>query len=439
MEPLRIAINAQLEQNSGAGGVESILAGLVFALGQLRDGDEQYVIIGPAQGADWLRPYLGGNEVLASRSQKDTSAVRPRLANGLKRALGPLRPFVKKLWRLAADPGPLRRWPEVSVSDGFYEKLGCRVIHFPYQEFVLCSIPSVFNPHDLQHLHYPQFFTPMIFARREAIYPAACHLAHTTVVGSQWVKKDVLRHYRVSKEKVQIIPWAPPTQAYGAPSRELLDEVKLKYSLEQPFAYYPAATWEHKNHLRLLEALALLRDHQGCTLRLICTGYKYPLFWPRIEETLRKLNLEGQVRFLGMVPNKDLRAIYRLAQFVIVPTLFEAASGPVFESWLEKRPIACSTVTSLPEQVGDAALLFDPFSVEAIANAAKRMASDHAFRAILIERGERRLMDFSWERTAKAYRAVYRRAAGRALSEEDRFLLSWDWMRNPKREKETIP
>jgi glycosyltransferase involved in cell wall biosynthesis len=95
-------------------------------------------------------------------------------------------------------------------------------------------------------------------------------------------------------------------------------------------------------------------------------------------------------------------------------------------------------VTSLPEQVGDAALLFDPLSVEAIAIAMKQMATDESLRASLVRKGRQRLLDFSWERTAKAYRAVYRSAAGRTLSEEDRFLLSWDWMRNPKRQKEEI-
>jgi glycosyltransferase involved in cell wall biosynthesis len=435
---VKIAINAQLKSNSGAGGVESALIGLIRALGRLQDGDEEYVIIGPSKGADWLKPYLGGNEYLVSGPSTDPPPLGPRLMEQLKSALGPVKPIVKKLWRRVIPPNPPRLWPEVPISDGFYESLGCHVIHFPYQEFVLCSMPSVFNPHDLQHLHYPQFFTPLTLARRETIYPAACHFAHTTVVGSQWVKEDVLRQYRLSPEKVQIIPWAPPTQAYPAPSRDLLSAVKLKYSLEVPFAFYPAATWEHKNHLRLLEALVQLRDHERRTLRLISTGYKHPRFWPLIEQALRKLNLEGQVRFLGIVPTEDLRAIYRLAQFVIVPTLFEAASGPVFEAWLERVPIACSNVTSLPEQVGDAALLFDPFSTSSIANAANRLATDQDLREDLIERGERRLLDFSWERTAKAYRAVYRRAAGRTLSEEDLFLLSWDWMRNPKGEKGKI-
>ena len=157
-----------------------------------------------------------------------------------------------------------------------------------------------------------------------------------------------------------------------------------------------------------------------------------PRFWPHIRECLDTLSLNDQVRFLGMVPSEDMRAIYRLAQFVIVPTLFESDSNPMFEAWQDNVPIACSCVTSLPEQAGGATLLFDPFSVEAIADAVQRMATDEHLRDELIRKGQRRLKDFSWERTAKAYRAVYRRAARRPLTDEDRWLLGWDWMRDQR-------
>ncbi len=437
-EYLKIAINCQILPNSGSGGVESALVGLIYALGQVEGGREEYVIIGPWQDPDWLRPYIGRNQRLVSRPQP--SPEPPTRQKRLKQFLGPLRPVVGQLWRWAfpspsSQPG--RVWPEVPISDGFYESLGCDVIHFPFQSFVLCSLPTIYNPHDLQHLHYPQFFTASTIALRETIYPAGCRLAHTVVVGSHWVKQDVVRHYRVDPDKVQVIPWAPPTQAYAAPSSDALASVQEKYQLQLPFAFYPAMTWEHKNHLRLIEALAYLRDRDGLVVRLVCTGNRYPQFWPRIEQCLHTLNLESQVQFLDRVPPQDLRAIYRLAQFVVVPTLFEAASGPVFEAWEEGVAVACSTVTSLPEQAGTAALLFDPFTVETIADAVRRMATDDQLRAELVRKGEQRLRDFSWERTAKAYRAVYRRAACKPLTDEDRHLLEWDWMRQSRCKQES--
>jgi len=412
------------------------MIGLIRALGQLDDGPEEYIIIGPWQDPDWLKPYLGPRQRIVRGPQPPER--KPGPLEPFKRALGPLRPFFRAIWRelfQVQQSLPLRQWPEVPVSDGFYEGLGCDVMHFPSQSFTVCSLPIIYNPHDLQYLHYPQFFSPPTIAWREITYRTGCQFANTVVVGSHWVKQDVVRHYGINPDKVQIIPWAPPTQVCIAPTLDALTAIQQKYQLRSPFAFYPAMTWEHKNHLRLLEALADLRDRDRLIVRLVCTGKCISHFWPRIEKRLNVLKLTDQVRFLDMVPFGDLRAIYRLAQFVVVPTLFEAASGPVLEAWQEGVPVTCSTVTSLPEQAGNAALLFDPFSVEAIADAVRRMATDEQLRTELVRKGKRRLKNFSWERTAKAYRAVYRRAARRPLTDEDRWLLSWDWMKdsNPPR------
>jgi glycosyltransferase involved in cell wall biosynthesis len=323
--------------------------------------------------------------------------------------------------------------PMVPVSAGYYESLGYDVIHFPTQHFVTCELPTVYNPHDLQHLHFPQFYTPSVIEWRQNVYRAGCRFAHEVVVGSQWVKHDVIRQYRINPDKVAVIPEAPPTQCYSEPTREDCTAVQNKYRLEQPFALYPAVTQPHKNHIRLLEALAYLRDSRQMIIRLVCTGSHDEKFWPSVEARISQLNLEPQVRMLGFVPEGDLRAIYRLSQLLVMPTLFEACSLPIFEAWLEGVPVACSNVTALPEQVMDAALLFDPHDVGSIAKAIAKVATNAELQEALRQRGYQRLKDFDWERTAKAYRAVYRRAAGHPLTEEDRWLLGWDWMREPQR------
>ena len=93
------------------------------------------------------------------------------------------------------------------------------------------------------------------------------------------------------------------------------------------------------------------------------------------------------------------------------------------EAWGEGTPVTCSAVTSIPEQAGDAALLFDPLSVEAIATSLEQMATSSTLRDRLRIRGRLDSRCFNWESTAKAYRAVYRRAAGVTLNEEDRSIL----------------
>jgi glycosyltransferase involved in cell wall biosynthesis len=130
------------------------------------------------------------------------------------------------------------------------------------------------------------------------------------------------------------------------------------------------------------------------------------------------------VRFLGYVTATELRAIYHAAQFVIFPSLFEGGGLPVLESFHESVPVACSNVTALPEYAGDAALLFHPFSIESIADVLRRMTTDADLRETLRQRGSARIRLFTWERTAKTYRALYRQVARAPLSDEDRALLT---------------
>ena len=106
-----------------------------------------------------------------------------------------------------------------------------------------------------------------------------------------------------------------------------------------------------------------------------------------------------------------------------MPTLHESVSYPIFEAFSEGLPVASSSVTSLPEQCGDAAVLFDPLDVPSIASAIRTLALDAVLRSQLSLAGKRRAQHFWIERTARAYRALYRQVAGRALSQQDQTLL----------------
>jgi len=424
---LRIAINAQIPSGSGAGGIETVLR-ILTALGRLDDGDEEYVFISHWADPDWLKPLLSERQTIVCAPQMEATQ-KPRRAENLRRVLRPLARGIKRM----VAPQPREQSIGVPTSNGFYESLNCDVIHFPYQDYVFCRVPTVYNPHDLQHLHYPQFFAPEEIQRREIVYRTACRAAHTVVTGSQFVKRDVADRYEISADKIQVIPWSPPATVRHEFTEKEASAVFEKYDCPpRPFALYPAMTWEHKNHIRLLEAVALLRERDGLKINVVCTGHKNS-FYPQIERRLRDLRLDGQIKFTGIVDYKELKLLYRTAQFVVIPTLFEAASGPLFEAWQHGAPAACSSVTSLPEQAAGAALFFDPFSVEEIADAIKKMSSDENLRAELVARGVSRLENFDPERTSKAYRAVYRKAAGAALTDEDEHLLNWDWMRDSRR------
>ena len=412
---LRVAINAQVSKGGAAGGVEQFIIGLVSSLGRLGDGPEEYLLIVRRGNRDWLKPYLGANQhtVLGPSSKFEA----------MKQFLEPFRFTAGNL--LARAQSLIQRFPSVRipVSNGFFESLGVDIVHFPYQRFVRSSIPSVYNPHDLQHIHYPEFFSRSEIAFRELIYRAGCNDAEAVAMPSHWARKDVARQYAIAPQKIFAVLYGAPTELYETITPSVLKNVTSRFRLPQVFALYPAQTWEHKNHIRLLEALALLRDRDHLAVNLVCTGRKND-FWRVIERRICELRLENQVRFLGYVTATELRAIYHAAQFVIFPSLFEGGGLPVLESFHESVPVACSNVTALPEYAGDAALLFHPFSIESIADVLRRMTTDADLRETLRQRGSARIRLFTWERTAKTYRALYRQVARAPLSDEDRALLT---------------
>jgi glycosyltransferase involved in cell wall biosynthesis len=423
------------------GGVAHATLGLVKALGKLQGPEVYYLIVENQEQYDWLSPHVGPNQRIVDKRDwlEERAALRKAEispAHALVRRI--LKPGIRRathlIRRVLDEPEP-PSWPRVQLSDGFYENLRCDVLHFPSQHFVLSAVPTVYTPHDLQHLHYPQFFTPKELVRRETVYPAGCHFARTVIAGTKWIKDDIVKQYALSPDKVQVIPWAPPTSTHPEPTEDEIAEVRTKYGLEPPFAFYPAAVWPHKNHITLLEAIAYLRNRRGLVVRLVCTGsledHYWVHHWPKVDMRMRELRLGDQVKFLGFVDEMHMRAIYRQAEFLVLPSLFEADSCPIHEAWLEGLPVTCSNVTALPDQVRDAALLFDPRNVEDLAQALARMATEGGLRRRLVEQGHRRVRDFDWDRTARAYRAVYRRTAGLVLGEEDAFVLSWDWMLEP--------
>ena len=392
--PCRIAINAQLQRGQ-MGGIETAVTETIHALGKLSEAsgaDDEYLIVGPGEDFEWLQPFLCGNQQL----------VRGILPSDRR-----------------PDASPL----DAAGGTDFFATLDCDAVHFPFQAYAHCNVPTIYSPHDLQHLHFPQFFNAAQLSFRAAIHELAYRESNTVVVATRWVARDVIAHYRLPAEKVQVITWAPPVLGGSDVSSATLAAVREKFDLRRPFALYPAATWEHKNHLRVLEAVQQLRAEGKSPIQLICTGQQTP-HYKQIETRRRQLGLEDAVKFLGRVPGEELRALYRLARFVFIPTLFEAASAPLFEAWREGVPVACADVTSLPEQAGDAALLFDSASTGAIAQAFHRMQTDDGLRDLLLANGQRRLGAFSWDKTARAYRAVYRRATGRALDEEEHALLA---------------
>jgi len=411
MQPLRVCLDARMIDGQW-GGVQQVVIGLASALSRLEDGDETYAFLVYEDSCEWLANYVGGPCWLLKHG------LAPRPAAWKQKVKAAL--FVRTLWK------PLSRyWHRtipVPVSDGTIEQAGIGLMHFVTQNGFLTSIASIYHPWDLQHLHLPELFTQAEINSREVRYRAFCAQAAVVAVASRWVRADLLHHYQLPEDKVIVVPMASVLSAYAPPTADDLAEVTRKFTLPERFIFYPAQTWPHKNHLGLLDALASLRA-DGLIVPLVCTGTLND-FYPRIAAHARRLGLEQQVRFLGYVAPVDIQCLYRLAEVVVIPSRFEGWGLPISEAFMAGVPVAASTATSLPELVGDAGLLFDPAQPAEIAAAIRRLWVDEALRRTLAGRGIERAHLFSWERTARIFRAHYRRIAGQPLTEEDRALVA---------------
>lgn len=416
---LRICLDARLISGVG-GGVEQATIGLAFGLSKLTDGDEEYLFLTFGDADEWLRPYLDG----PCRILPGPAAPRPPR---WKRRLGSALPTLRRAWHWLSPW--VRHWPGTSASsisvprsDGTIEKAGVSVMHFTTQVAFLTDVPSIYHPHDLQHLHLPEFFKPWQVRSREIRYRRFCDQARMVAVASSWVKRDVMQHYGLPEDKVWVIPFAPPVAAYPTPTDSDLAVARKKFSLPEAFVLYPAQTWAHKNHIGLMKALAIIRERHGLEIPFVSSG-RQDGFYREIAKQARKLGLSDQVQFLGFISPLELQCLYKLCRGVIIPTKFEAASAPLWEAFVLGAPAACSNVTSLPAQAGDAALLFDPDKPEKIAEATLRIWTDETLRRTLVERGRKSVARFSWDRTARTFRAHYRQLAGRPLTDEDRALI----------------
>jgi glycosyltransferase involved in cell wall biosynthesis len=401
---MRVCIDARLGTGM-FGGVEQVVIGIAAGLSGLEGADEEYLFLTHAGEDEWLRPYLGGScRVLHTRRRRPNRRARAVTRASLERlpAIGT---------RFSVRP-----------SDGTVERNGIDVMHFPFQDAFLTEVPSLYQPHDLQHLHLPGLFSRWERERREVIYRAHCAAAATVVSMTSWGRGDLISQYGLPPEKVAVVPGGSVLWEYPEPTPADLDALRSRLSLPPEFLLYPAQTWPHKNHERLLEALARLRDRDELPVPLVCPGSDRGRSW-HARERAAELGLDGATWFPGFVSPLQLRGLFRLATGLVFPSRFEGWGLPVCEAFSEGLPVASSTATSLPDLVGDAGILFDPDDTEEIAAAVKRLWTDPGLRATLSERGRKRGEQFSFDAAARLFRAHYRRIGGRPQSEQDRILL----------------
>lgn len=284
--------------------------------------------------------------------------------------------------------------------------------HYVLPPFVGC--PSVVTIHDCIHLMFPQYLPnrfAWLYAR--AFLWSAAHRSARVLTVSEASKRDILRFYDIPPEKIEVIPNAIDDRFGIPPPEEEIVRVRERYQLQRPFILYVGNIKPHKNLDRLIEAFALLRGEGFEHLSLLIIGDEISRY-PRLRRTVQRHKLQKHVRFLGFVPDQTLAVLYRLASVFVFPSLYEGFGLPPLEAMASGTPVVTSNVSSLPEVVGDAAVLIDPYDPAAIAGGVREVLTDPDLRAALVAKGLARARAFSWEQSVRRIREIYGQVAAPA-------------------------
>ncbi len=217
-------------------------------------------------------------------------------------------------------------------------------------------IPFVMTIHDLQERNFPQYFSWKEKIKRAIVNRALSRVATFLICESIAIQRDLIKYLKVPSEKIKVLPEnIRPTMAMNSPdseSQKLENEVNIK----RAFILYPAQFWPHKNHMTLLEALANMKQ----PIDLICVGHKNEGL-KKIQSKANELNISEYIHLMGFVSDSVLVQLYKKAELVVIPSLYESISLPIEEAKSHKQAVCCSGFLGEIHKV-PAKMCFDPRS-----------------------------------------------------------------------------
>lgn len=265
--------------------------------------------------------------------------------------------------------------------------------------------PAVVTVHDLGYHYFPEAHPWLARTYLEWSTPASARRATLIIADSEATRRDLVRLYHVSENKIRVIyPGADPTLR-RVDSAEVRARLREKYGLPERYLLFLGTLQPRKNIGRLVAAYRRsgLWETEQIGLALGgARGWLYNPAWtagvPGVVET-------------GYIADEDVAGLYSGALALVFPSLYEGFGFPVLEAMQCGLPVITSNTSSLPEVAGNAALLVDPLSEDAIVEAMQALVRDEALRERLVQAGYEQARQFTWERAAQQTLAVLREAA----------------------------
>jgi glycosyltransferase involved in cell wall biosynthesis len=366
-----------------AGGAEVYARNLIKGL-QASD-IHRFHILANVDLADDLGPLVPG-----SVSMHALRSFSPKQGSGRHAAA---------LARAALHPGPLRRELPPRLA----------MVHFPIVVPVpRVKLPTVITLHDTLHHDFPEYFSHGSRMYRRLAYDLPAKRAARVITVSHFSRQRIIEALNLAPESVHVIHLGIDSQKFqpaepGGPI--IANDMAIADHLGLPdrYLFYPAALWPHKNHERLVRAFAAVADP---SLHLVLTGQPHGTHHG-LERIVGQLRISDRVHYLGYVEDHLVPAIFRNAIALVFPSLYEGFGMPPLEAMACGCPALVSSAGAIPEVCGNAALLLDPYDIDAMRYSIENVAGNETLRTHLIDRGLLRAAEFNWERTALAHEQLY--------------------------------
>src|SRR3984885_8576830 len=308
------------------------------------------------------------------------------------------------------------------------KRLHCDLVHIPNLFSVprLLPCPYVMTVHDmLEHMSRARqqngLWRSLYFQMTKRVLAGAARIFAV----SNFTRNEIEKLFEIPSDRVEVVYNAIDERFLrGHASAADRDLIARRYQVTYPFLLYAGRISPHKNVVRMIEAFSALkteleRDQAYPDLKLIIIGDDLSGN-PDLRRTVVRSGVQNDVRFLGFIPIEVLRIFYDEAKIFVFPTLYEGFGLPPLEAMAHGTPVVTSNVSSLPEVVGNAAVLVNPENVFEIMRALHRVLLDQPLREKMKERGYQQAAKFSWEKSVRRIRDAYEEVVSPRGSSESR-------------------
>lgn len=277
---------------------------------------------------------------------------------------------------------------------------------------IISPVKRVMMIFDLAYFRFPQYFKPRDLYQMKLWTKISVKSATHIITISKASSKDVQKYYSVKDDKITVAyPGFDSHTFHPIKEKKKIDEVLTKYGITGKYVLYIGTLQPRKNLLRLIEVFKKIEN-----LKLVIVGKTKGLgrqgwMYGDILEKPKELGIEDKVVFTGFAPTQDLPYLMSGAEVFILPSLWEGFGIPPLEAMAVGTPVIVSNVSSLPEVVGSAGVVVNPYSVGEIEQSIRTVAFDKKLQLKMSKAGLKQAQKFSWEKMAKSVLKVFEEVA----------------------------